>query len=126
MRYHQCQGNQRGINPNPAPQLQRRPARTLEIATRARVSKRELYGLVGNKHQMLIACISERATRLRSAAKLPVPRDRETFEQVLVSFATQLVREISDPAVIGGIGVFPLAIAERPCTRRRLHARSTP
>jgi hypothetical protein len=30
---------------------------TLEIATRARVSKRELYALVGNKQEMLIACI---------------------------------------------------------------------
>jgi AcrR family transcriptional regulator len=82
---------------------------TLEIATRARVSKRELYALVGNKQEMLIACISERAGRLRVAADLPVPRDRETFEQVLVSFGTQLVREISDPAVIA---VFRLAIAE--------------
>src|SRR5579864_4638236 len=82
---------------------------TLEIATRARVSKRELYALVGNKQEMLIACISERASRLRVAADLPVPRDRETLEQVLASFGTQLVREISDPAVIG---VFRLAIAE--------------
>jgi AcrR family transcriptional regulator len=38
-------------------------ASTLEIATRARVSKRELYALVGNKQEMLIACISERAKR---------------------------------------------------------------
>src|SRR5215469_9231086 len=34
-------------------------ASTLEISTRARVSKRELYALVGNKQEMLIACISE-------------------------------------------------------------------
>ena len=34
---------------------------TLEIATRARVSKREIYATVGNKQEMLIACISERA-----------------------------------------------------------------
>jgi AcrR family transcriptional regulator len=33
-------------------------ASTLEIASRARVSKRELYALVGNKQQMLIACIA--------------------------------------------------------------------
>src|SRR3984957_4394906 len=39
-------------------------ASTLEIATRARVSKRELYALVGNKQETLIACISERAKRL--------------------------------------------------------------
>jgi AcrR family transcriptional regulator len=43
---------------------------TLEIATRARVSKRELYALVGNKQEMLIACISERAKRLNVPADL--------------------------------------------------------
>jgi AcrR family transcriptional regulator len=82
---------------------------TLEIATRARVSKRELYALVGDKQKMLIACISERAKRLDVPADLPVLRDRETLEQVLVSFGTKLVREVSDPTVIA---VFRLAIAE--------------
>ena len=82
---------------------------TLEIATRARVSKRELYALVGNKQEMLIACISERARRLHAPAGLPVLRDRETLAQVLTSFGAKLVREISDPAVIG---VFRLAIGE--------------
>ena len=82
---------------------------TLEIATRARVSKRELYALVGNKQKMLIACISERAKRLEVPADLPVLRDRETLAQVLASFGTKLVREISDPTVIA---VFRLAIAE--------------
>src|SRR5579859_4398509 len=66
---------------------------TLEIATRARVSKRELYALVGNKQEMLTACISERARRLQVPADMPVPRDRATLEQVLASFGTQLVRE---------------------------------
>jgi AcrR family transcriptional regulator len=82
---------------------------TLEIATRARVSKRELYALVGDKQEMLIACISERAKRLDVPAHLPVPRDRETLEQVLASFGTKLVREVSDPGVIA---VFRLAIGE--------------
>src|SRR5260370_8559975 len=72
----------------------------LEIATRARVSKRELYALVGNKQEMLIACISERAKRLDVPARLPVLRDRETLEQVLPSFATKLVPSASDPTVI--------------------------
>lgn len=84
-------------------------ASTLEIATRARVSKRELYALVGNKQEMLSACIQARARRLQAPADLPVPHDRDTLAQVLVSFGTQLVREISDPAVIA---VFRLAIAE--------------
>ena len=84
-------------------------ASTLEIASRARVSKRELYALVGNKQEMLIACISERAKRFRVPADMPVLRDRETLEQVLASFGTKLVREVSDPTVIA---VFRLAIAE--------------
>src|SRR5262249_18703501 len=44
---------------------------TLEIATRARVSKRELYSLVGNKQEMLIAAIGERARRLQAPADMP-------------------------------------------------------
>jgi AcrR family transcriptional regulator len=82
---------------------------TLEIATRARVSKRELYALVGNKQEMLIACIGARARRLQVPADLPVPHDRETLAHVLASFGSQLVREITDPTVIA---VFRLAIAE--------------
>ena len=82
---------------------------TLEIATRACVSKRELYAIVGNKQKMLIACISERAKRLDVPADLPGLRDRETLTQVLASFGTKLVREVSDPTVIA---VFRLAIGE--------------
>jgi AcrR family transcriptional regulator len=82
---------------------------TLEIATHARVSKRELYALVGNKQEMLIACISARARRLQMPADLAVPHDRETLAHVLASFGTQLVREITDPTVIA---IFRLAIAE--------------
>ena len=84
-------------------------ASMLEIATRARVSKRELYALVGDKQEMLVACISERARRFTVPADLPVLRDRETLEQVLASFGARLVREVSDPAVIA---VFRLAISE--------------
>jgi AcrR family transcriptional regulator len=82
---------------------------TLEIATRARVSKRELYALVGNKQQMLIAAIGERAKRLQVPADMPIPRDRATLAQVLTALGTQLMREISDPTVVA---VFRLAIAE--------------
>ena len=82
---------------------------TLEIATRARVSKRELYSLVGTKEKMLAACIMERARRLRVAADLPIPRDRDTLMGVLAGFGAQLLREVTDPAVMA---VFRLAIAE--------------
>jgi AcrR family transcriptional regulator len=82
---------------------------TLEIATRARVSKRELYALVGNKEKMLIAAIGERAKRLQAPVDLPLLRDRATLAQVLTVFGTRFVREVSDPDVIG---IFRLAIAE--------------
>jgi AcrR family transcriptional regulator len=82
---------------------------TLEIATRAHVSKRELYALVGNKDELLAACICARARRLQMPADLPVPRDRETLGQTLTSLGARLLGEISDPTVIG---VFRLAIAE--------------
>src|SRR5229473_1621539 len=50
-------------------------ASTLEIATRARVSKRELYALVGSKQDMLVACIGPRA-RGRAGADLGRNRDQ--------------------------------------------------
>lgn len=82
---------------------------TLEIATRARVSKRELYALVGNKQQMLVAAIEERAKRLQAPANMPMLRDRATLAQVLTAFGIRFVREVSDPEVVA---VFRLAIAE--------------
>ena len=84
-------------------------ASTLEIATRARASKRELYALFGSKQDMLIACIRERAKRFEMPAELPAPGDRKTLARVLAAFGSKLLREVSDPAVIT---VFRLAIAE--------------
>jgi AcrR family transcriptional regulator len=84
-------------------------ASMLEIATQARVSKRELYALVGGKEAMLAACIQERAGRLQAPADLPSPRDRETLCKLLASFGSQLIREVSHPAVVA---TFRLAIAE--------------
>jgi len=82
---------------------------TLEIATRARVSKRELYALVGNKQAMLIAAIGDRARRLQAPADMPALRNRSTLAQVLTAIGARLVREVTDPAVVA---VFRLAIAE--------------
>src|SRR5947207_11496863 len=82
---------------------------TLEIASRAQVSKRALYALVGNKQEMLVACIRERAKRFQLPADLPEPHDRDGLAEVLTGFGTQLLREISAPTVIA---VYRLAIAE--------------
>jgi len=93
---------------------------TLEIATRARASKRELYAEFGSKQDVLIACIRERAKRFQMPADLPEPRDRETLARVLTGVGAGHLREISDPAVIT---VFRLAIAE--AVRRLLICCST-
>jgi AcrR family transcriptional regulator len=82
---------------------------TLEIARRARVSKRELYALVGNKQEMLAACIRERAERMQPPPDLPAPVDRPALEGALVAVGARLLAETTAPAVIA---VFRLAIAE--------------
>ena len=82
---------------------------TLDIATRARISKRDLYANFGSKHAVLVACIRGRAERMRLPADLPAPRSRRMLASTLTAFATNLVRETSHPSVIA---VFRLAIAE--------------
>src|SRR5215467_12439841 len=82
---------------------------TLEIATRARASKRELYAEFDSKQDMLIACIAERARRLTMPSDLPELRDRDTLAKALTAFGARLLREVTDPTVVA---VFRLAIAE--------------
>ncbi len=82
---------------------------TLDIATRAKVSKRDLYANFGSKHAMLVACIESRGDRMRMPSDLPAPRSRETLASTLTAFATNLVRESCHPSVIA---TFRLAIAE--------------
>src|ERR1700741_5647962 len=64
---------------------------TLEIATRARASKRELYAEFGSKQDMLVACIRERAERLKLPVDLPEPRDRATLRRAVVALRRRLV-----------------------------------
>jgi len=83
-------------------------ATTLEIATRARVSKRELYALVGNKEQMLATCIAARGDRMRLPEGFPAPTDRAGLETALRRYGETMLRELSNPGVIAvmrlGIG----------------------
>src|SRR4051794_39519081 len=82
---------------------------TLEIATRAQASKRELYAEFDSKQGMLVACIRARAERLKLPVDLPDISNRANLERALVAFGTQLLREVSDPTVVA---VFRLAISE--------------
>jgi AcrR family transcriptional regulator len=84
-------------------------ASTLKIASRANVSKRELYALFKNKQGMLTACIAERAQRMRLPLDLSSVRDLETLTAALTAFGAAVLREVSDPKVLA---VHRLAIAE--------------
>jgi AcrR family transcriptional regulator len=82
---------------------------TLDIARRARVSKRDLYANFGSKQAMLAACVTSRAERIRLPPGLPAPESREMLAAALREFATNLMRETTDLTVIAA---FRLAIAE--------------
>jgi AcrR family transcriptional regulator len=83
---------------------------TLEIATRAKVSKRELYALVGDKQDILVSCITERATRMPSQpADIPKPQSREALERLLEAYGVRLLTEATHPTVVS---MHRLAIAE--------------
>jgi AcrR family transcriptional regulator len=82
---------------------------TLEIARRAKVSKRDLYANFSSKQAVLVACITSRAQRMRLPPDLPTPQSRQMLASTLTSFATNLLREVSHPSVIA---TFRLAIAE--------------
>ena len=86
---------------------------TLEIATRAQVSKREIYSLFGSKQAILAACVTDRAQRMRLPPELPVARTRDELAEVLIRLGSTLLREICEPVVLG---VFRLAIAEAHVT----------
>lgn len=81
----------------------------LEIATRAKVSKRDLYANFPSKQAVLLACIATRAARMRLSPAMPVPTDRTMLEATLATFGATVIREVSQPAVMA---MFRLAIAE--------------
>jgi AcrR family transcriptional regulator len=86
-------------------------ASTLEIATRAQLSKRDLYALFGSKHAMLTACIKERASRMRQPLELatPIPQSREAVAVTLAELGNSILRVACHPDVLA---VHRLAIAE--------------
>jgi AcrR family transcriptional regulator len=84
---------------------------TLEIATRAQVSKRDLYALFGSKHAILIACIREGASRMRKPLELavPIPASREAMAATLVELGRSILCVACHPDVLA---IHRLAIAE--------------
>jgi AcrR family transcriptional regulator len=82
---------------------------TLAIASRARVSKRDLYAEFAGKRDILRACIEERARRMRAPLDLPPARSAAELAAILVRFGATMLTEIADPGVVA---VYRLAVAE--------------
>src|SRR6266481_7433619 len=74
-------------------------ASTLEIATRAKVSKRELYQICADKPALLRQAIAERAQRMRLPLDLPPATDREALAATLKALGISTLAGICDPAV---------------------------
>src|ERR1700747_90444 len=82
---------------SPSPRLQAKHVSSssmLDIVTRARISKRDLYALFRNKHAVLAACISERTERMRRPLDIttPVPQPRDALTTLLVEFGISILK----------------------------------
>jgi AcrR family transcriptional regulator len=82
---------------------------TLEIATRAKVSKRELYAHFANKEALFAAGIEANAPLMQISASLPAIADREAMAAALKGYGVMTLSRVSDPDVLAA---FRLAIAE--------------
>src|SRR5260370_24571994 len=71
----------------------------LEIATRAKVSKRDLYPNFPNKQAVLVACITNRGAGMRLPPDLPARASRQMLASTLTAFGTTVIREVCQPPV---------------------------
>jgi AcrR family transcriptional regulator len=83
----------------------------LDIVTKARISKRDLYALFRHKHEVLAACISERTERMRRPLNtmISVPQTRDALTTLLVEFGVSALKTMCHR---DALTVFRLAIAE--------------
>jgi len=82
----------------------------LEIATRAQVSKRDLYAFYANKHAVLVDCVSERARAMRRPFERGAPPEsRAALAARLIEIGKSILHGVSRPEVLM---VYRLTIAE--------------
>jgi AcrR family transcriptional regulator len=89
-------------------------ASTLEIATRARVSKRELYAEFGSKRGILEALIASSAKRMQVPLEPAEIGDRHAFVAALTTYGVSALSTLTNPYVLA---MYRLAIAEAPANR---------
>jgi len=84
-------------------------ASTLEIATRAKVSKRELYAEFGSKSGILEALIATTAARMQVPLAPAELADRADLAAALTRYGVTALTELTHPAVLA---INRLAVAE--------------
>jgi AcrR family transcriptional regulator len=86
-------------------------ASTLEIATRARVSKRELYAEFGSKRGILEALIATSSTEMQAPLTPAEIGDRHALAAALTAYGVAALTTLTNPYVLA---MYRLAIAEAP------------
>jgi AcrR family transcriptional regulator len=86
-------------------------ASTLEIATRARVSKRELYAEFGSKRGILEALIASSAKRMQVPLAPAEIGDRHALAAALTAYGVSVLTTLTNPYVLA---MYRLAVAEAP------------
>ncbi len=81
----------------------------LAIATRARVSKRDLYANFPDKRAILAACIEGRAREMRQPLELAPPQTEAALRATLERFGTSALHAGTLPS---SVAAFRLALAE--------------
>jgi AcrR family transcriptional regulator len=86
-------------------------ASTLEIATRAHVSKRELYAEFGSKRGILEALIDSASTEMQVPLVSAEIGDRHALAAALTAYGIAALRTLTNPYVLA---MYRLAVAEAP------------
>src|SRR5436190_21427917 len=86
-------------------------ASTLEIATRAKVSKRELYAEFGSKRGILEALIDSASTEMQVPLAPAEIGDRHALAAALTAYGVTALSTLSNPYLLA---MYRLAIAEAP------------
>jgi AcrR family transcriptional regulator len=86
-------------------------ATTLDIASRARVSKRDLYRHFDSKQGILAALITSQSTQLALPSTLAEPRDLDHLLEILRAFGPVFLRSYLAP---NKIALYRIAVTEAP------------
>lgn len=82
---------------------------TAELARRAGVSKREIYGLFGSKSALVSDCVVARTQEMRRPLAVPSTLDRETLTVALAAFGKAVLEIVTSRHVLT---LYRLALAE--------------